>query len=343
MKNGPLAIIAALALVLFGLAIFCSVKILKNYSTVQNCYWAGQAATENRDWKNAISNYTEIIRRKPREARAYVSRAYAYHWQGDFDKAIRDYTEAIRLNPADGYSFQSRALAYGSNGQFDKAIADLSEAIRLDPNHADNYKFRSQSYANRKEWDKALRDIQTAIGFDANDPTNYVARAISYTGKGDWEKASDDYAKAIQLDPTMPSAYLNRAHLYLAQNQTEQALADLRRATQLDSKDAVACNGLAWMLATCPEAKVRNGKEAVDLARKACELSEWKQSHCVDTLAAAYAEAGDFEQAVKFQQQVISMEKIEEFRAGEEERLTLYEQHKPYREKPSAPLSQPSP
>ena len=91
-------------------------------------------------------------------------------------------------------------------------------------------------------------------------------------------------------------------------------------------------NSLAWLRATCPEAGIRDGKEAVETALKACELSEWKDSGIIDTLAAAYAEAGDFDQAIKYQKQVLQMVEPSTHDGKLRQRLALYGKHKPYRE-----------
>ena len=92
-----------------------------------------------------------------------------------------------------------------------------------------------------------------------------------------------------------------------------------------------AFNSLAWLLATCPESTVRNGEKAVQSASRACELSQWKEAAYIDTLAAAYAEAGAFDQAVKFQKQSLEMTRAPG-RRRMQERLKLYQQRKPYRE-----------
>jgi hypothetical protein len=100
--------------------------------------------------------------------------------------------------------------------------------------------------------------------------------------------------------------------------------------------DAHRCADLAALLATCPDASVRNGNQAVDFARHACELTEWKLPYCLVTLAAAYAESGDFPQAVKYQKHVLTMRPWTDSERDEiQAHLDLYQQGKPFHEVPS--------
>ena len=104
-------------------------------------------------------------------------------------------------------------------------------------------------------------------------------------------------------------------------------------AIQLDPKYPDPYNDLAWLLATCSISTNRNGAEAVKLATSACKLTDWKKWYYVGTLAAAYAEIGDFDNAVKYQQDAI---KLKPESAGdnfdEKQRLELYSKHQPYHE-----------
>ena len=111
----------------------------------------------------------------------------------------------------------------------------------------------------------------------------------------------------------------------------DKAIADCNKAIRLDPKYASAYNNRAWLWATCPDAKYRDGKKAVESATKACELSEWKEPNDIGTLAAAYAEAGDFDAAMKWQSKAIAL--LTDARTREDRsRLKLYQEKKPYRE-----------
>jgi tetratricopeptide (TPR) repeat protein len=137
-------------------------------------------------------------------------------------------------------------------------------------------------------------------GPDPTDADGYVARGNDFADRGEYEKAIADYQEAIRLAPTEDEAY----------------------------------TALAWLLATCPEDRVRDGKKAVELATKGCELSGWKDADALSTLAAAHAECGEFEEAVKWQKKAlkIGFDREEETEDAREQ-LRLYQERKPYREK----------
>jgi len=97
-------------------------------------------------------------------------------------------------------------------------------------------------------------------------------------------------------------------------------------------------NNLAWLRATSPEEGLRNGARAVELARKGCELTQWRQPHVIGTLAAAHAEAGDFAAARKFIRQALAVEGLTpDLRRQMEGELASYEAGRPSRERQTAP------
>src|SRR5207245_2370407 len=111
-----------------------------------------------------------------------------------------------------------------------------------------------------------------------------------------------------------------------------KANSEYEEAIRLDPENSEAHNSFAWMLSTSPEAKYRDGKKAVNLAKKACELSEWKNPIFLDTLAAAYAEAGDFDAAIKWEKKAIESFKDQDVKRARREMIKLYEKKQAYRE-----------
>jgi len=147
-------------------------------------------------------------------------------------------------------------------------------------------------------------------------------------------QAREHFDVAIELDSGNAHAYANRGSLSLEMGQFQEALDDLNEAIRLDPDGALpfdTLNAKAWLRATCRDERFRDGAEAVELATRACECSGWENAMILDTLAAAYAELGDFYQAVEWQTKAVQM--ADPFSLpGMQERLELFRAKKPYRE-----------
>jgi len=259
----------------------------------------GRAWRERGRLDDALKDYDEALRIYPLQPTWLRGRAAVFEEKKDFERAVRDYTEAVRINPRDPLTFLDRGIAYKGMKAFDKAAADYTEASRLDPNWAAVYYNRANLWRDRKEFDKALADYTAAIRLDPEDPDAYFNRANIYRSKRDYANAVSDYREVIRLDPEEPDAY----------------------------------DSLAWILATCPDDKIRDGQKAVDYAGTACELTDASSAYFVSTLAAAFAEIGKFDQAMKWQKRALESPRYEKADGNKaRQRLQLYEGHRPYRE-----------
>jgi len=217
-----------------------------------------------------------------------------------------------------------------------KAIAAFDQAIRVDPEYALAYYNRGDVYRDKGEDDKAIADYDHAIRVEPKFAFAYNNRGNVYQAEGDYDKAIADYDHAIRLDPLRLDpkyafAYYKRGDLYLDKGDYDKAIVDYDHAIRLEPEFAPTYNSYAWLLATCPQATFRNGAKAVEYATKACELSEWKEPSLVDTLAAAYAEAGDFDLAIKWEMKYLETANLSEKKAADaKSRLALYQAHRPY-------------
>jgi tetratricopeptide (TPR) repeat protein len=137
------------------------------------------------------------------------------------------------------------------------------------------------------------------------------------------------------LAPDNADAHDHRAVARAAGRRYREAIEDYGEAIRLDPKHAAAYAHRARLLATCPDARFRDGARAVADARRACELTDWKNLEYLDTLGAAYAEAGDFSSAIEWQNKALALASASEtFRQLARQRLDLYRAGKPYHEGP---------
>jgi membrane associated rhomboid family serine protease/Tfp pilus assembly protein PilF len=177
------------------------------------------------------------------------------------------------------------------------------------------------------DFDGAIADLSRAIELDPKRPEAYLARGAAKAGKRDVDAAIADYSLALEVDPKSFRAYTVRGEARGAKGDSQGAIADLSRAIEINPRAQEAYNDLAWALATTEPPAMRDGRRAVELALRACELSQWKTPAYIDTLAAAYARNGDFFKAVEWQRKAMADPKLQGSDKAQE-RLRLYQANK---------------
>jgi tetratricopeptide (TPR) repeat protein len=297
-------------------------------STWYNC--RGNVWQAKGEYDIAIADFNEAIRLEPGDETPFNNRGTAWDDKKDYDKAIEDYTESIRLEGRNPEAFSNRGLSWRKKKEYDKAIADYSEAIRINPIYAQGYTGRGDAWYFKKEYDKAMADYNEAIRIDPKSAIAYEDRGDAWRGKKDYDKAIADYNEAIRIDPSYAIAYVGRGLGWRAKMEYDKAIADYDEAIRLDPKDAAAYNSRACLWATCPDEKYRDGNKALESATRACELSKWSDAIKISTLAEAYAEAGNYDKAVEWQEKAISLFTNESSKRKGEAELKLFKNKKPY-------------
>jgi tetratricopeptide (TPR) repeat protein len=202
------------------------------------------------------------------------------------------------------------ALGYWLGGR-DRAgqLAAFRKAVELDPAYGLAY-FRlgqtllhATANPSKAEVEEALAAYSKFVELEPGNNGGWYNRGLAYQKLGRWQKALDDYSRAIQLISTHSAALLGRAEVRAAQGQWDRAVADYGKAIEAAESYPLmrrrAYNGLAWLLATCPDARFRDPARAVGLARQAVALMPQGSVHRYHTtLAAACYRAGDAKAAL---------------------------------------------
>jgi len=150
----------------------------------------------------------------------------------------------------------------------------------------------SDAPSTQEDEDEVIAECTEAIRRNPMDTDAYIKRARFLVKKGEIDKALADFSEVIRLNTKIAVAYVGRGWVWEIKKRYAKAIADYSEAVRINRSDTISRNNFAWLLATCPDAKLRDGRKAVELATKACELNQWKSPDLIDTLAAAYAEAG---------------------------------------------------
>ena len=164
---------------------------------------------------------------------AFYNRGSGYEGKQDFNRAIADYSEAIRRNPKDGGFYWARGHAYSAKKEYDRAISDLNTAIRLNPKNGWFFHDRGWAYFNKQDYDRAVADFAEAIR-SKSDAEFFFGRGFAYERKGQYDRSLQDYDQAIKLNPSMARAFYYRSLLKDKNGDKTGATADMNEARRLD-------------------------------------------------------------------------------------------------------------
>jgi tetratricopeptide (TPR) repeat protein len=243
-------------------------------------------------------------------SRNYVAQYNFGRWlanHGRTAEAVEHFRNSIQIN-------RRQPLAYGAwgemlfrQGRFDEAIQRYQQAVDVGPDYADAHKNLGVVLSRRGSIEAAIEQFQIALRLDPGDPQTQLNLAVAQATVGRLDAAIGHCRTALLIEPRLADAHGCLALALYHQRQWPEAVAQWRETLRLEPRSVAVLQLTAWALATCPDPALRNASEAVELAQRAIRLAGGPQPTLLDTLAAAYAEAGRFSEAVSAAQQALEL------------------------------------
>ena len=334
----------------------------------------GQALVAMGEYDEAIDHYGQVTQVDPQSLPAYVGLAQALREAERFDQAREYLAYALQLVPDDATVNAEMGLTVAMAGRvaeaadyfakavridrenvlarfgLGKALNELGEpgeaathlraCIRLAPNHAPGHLQLGIALNDSGKPLTAAGHFARALELDPDSDQAADRLSSSLAGQGRYVEAEDQFIRAVMLRPENPVRRAQLARIFDAQGKAAQAAEQYSISVQLDPEVPDTLNALAWLLATCHDEKIRNGEQAVGLARRARNVAGGQDPATLDTLAAALAEIGQFDEAVKVATQAVKLaeaaispkatpqdkELLEQYRS----RLKRYKAKRPY-------------
>ena len=314
-------------------------------------------------YEEAVGWFEKALQFNPRDSLTRTRLGLALLMAGHADRALAELRTAATREPVSPFTRQHLALALAAQGALDEAVTEYERAAQANPGLraaferlVADYQTPSPVASQAAAPDRNGRPLElAALAREANlpaaarnlladltqrDPQHALAYALlgeTLRRLGQADAAIANLRRAVALDPSMSHAWDVLAYALIEQRQHAAAIDVLRGGLQHNPQHASMANNLAWLLATAPQAALRNGAEALRWARVARDAAGRRDANVLATLAAAQAEAGDFDEAVRAQRRAIELARRDgpaDFVTRLEARLRLYESRQPFHEAP---------
>ncbi len=228
--------------------------------------------------------------------------------------------------------YRDRGFNFLAQGMVEEAIEEFLTAMQLRPD-PDGYNHIGNLLSRKGQHDEAISYYRLAISLAPNNVTSYNNLGEALFNSGHPEEAIAWFEKCFRINPKFPDAYLNLSAIYLLADHPADAISTLRKGVRSTMGSIPISVRLAWLVATKPNQELRNGAEAIILAKAACQKTEYSDPKILDVLAAGYAEAGQFDPAVQTARKALQLARSsqqEELAKHIQMRLSLYLAGKPF-------------
>jgi tetratricopeptide (TPR) repeat protein len=261
-------------------------------------FFLGNALDQQGKLDAAIAEYNQALRFKPMQEQTHILLGTDLTKKQQLDEAAAHYREALKLNPESTTAHNNLARLLQSQGRLEEAIEHYSSTLKLDPRLAEAHNNLGVLLLTRGNTTEGIRELREALRLNPGDLETEYNLALALIQKQEWSEPAELFSKILQTHPNDANAHYQLAVALGHLHKTREAMSHYASALLLQPDFPNALDGLAWILATSSSAEYRNGPQAVGMAERACELTSRADAAKLKTLAAAYAEIGDFNKAV---------------------------------------------
>jgi tetratricopeptide (TPR) repeat protein len=296
-------------------------------------YNFGLALFQKGQVDEAIAQYQKALQIRPDDAKAHNNLGNALLKKGGVDEAMVHYQKALQFKPDYAEACYNLGNTLLQKGRVDEAITQYQKALQIRPDDAKAHNNLGNALLKKGGVDEAITEYQKALQLapDNAEIHNHLGGALLQ--KGSIDEAISHFQKALQFKPDYAEAHNNLGNALFQKGNVAEAITHFQKVLQIKPESAEAQNNLAWLLATAPQASLRNGPQAVELTQKANQLAGGKNPIILRTLAAACAETGRFPEAVETAQRALQLAEAQSNSALADDirsQLTLYQAGTPF-------------
>ena len=306
---------------------------------VQALEFAAAIRVQQEKYDDAVKIYDRLAELQPRSFVPQIQKAEVLQEQKKFDDAMAILDALRTRDPGNPLIRLQRGKLFAEMKDYDAAMRDIDTTLRLS---ADMPELETSAYAakitvlcQQEKFAEALLGLQK-LPTDKRNSMSYKLMAVQvYATAKSNGTALKMLDEMLVEQPEHRGLKRFRGDMLLGLGRHEEAIAIYHELLESGDEDDGVYNNLAWVLATSPDDSLRDGKLALEYALKSCELTHYKKPHILSTLASAYAEIGDFDNAVKWIEQGVELAGQIEYDQKEhlEKELKSYQEKKPWRER----------
>jgi tetratricopeptide (TPR) repeat protein len=235
---------------------------------------------------------------RPDSSDAHNSLGVALSQRGRSDDALAQFEKVLKINPRRPRLHYNLATVLLQKGDIDGAIAHYQEELKIQPDYAEAHNNLSTALARKGHLEEALAHLQKALEINPNRTQVHYNVAMILLQKGEVDEAIANFQKELKIQPLYADAHSDLGIALSQQGRMSEAITEWQKALEIQPDNINAQSNLAWIFATHPDASIRDGPKAVNLAERVLQLSGRTNPRIFRLLAAAYAESGRFGEAI---------------------------------------------